>query len=386
MEENNKIYERELIQRCRRGDKEARNEFTAQFRPIIKKKASGILLDKAEAEDSAQNILMKVLGLIDKGEKIENLHAWLIRITENFCYDENRKKRSRKALKFVQPEHNKVHEDHRAFAPGSREYYESQEEETISSDLDFEFKKNIPPSIRKSLEKSLDYVEFFYLLQKQISSDVNKFIGRTFDLYNILSYTKKKINSILGPISWQKIGRFKYFQSINRSELSDTEMKEYKKLKKQEFKISIHKELDELLEIVSAQMFHNPLLNEMADLGKTPYNSHRYFGIWLSNLSHILPKMKIEPPRLFFSIWTKAKGLKKGSYTDLKKIKIIFQYFKKKTKGTDKEFLFNSIDERVSTFDAIRKSSYKKSANVKYYRKVANSIYRESFTKKDLSY
>ena len=78
-----------------------------------------------------------------------------------------------------------------------------------------------------------------------------------------------------------------------------------------------------------------------------------------------------------FSIW--AKGLKKGKYTDLEKIKLIFRYFKRKTKGTDKEYLFDSIDEYVSTFDAIRKSRYKKSTDDKFYKKLANYIYKNSF-------
>jgi len=391
MPDNKKLSkkEKELIEGCIKGDETAREEFDNLFRREIFKIAKRFTKNDEDAKDSTQEILIKLFNLMKKQkvEVKENLCAWVETVAKNHCIDEYRRKRSKKTLEFVRPIANdnkgtaliEIHKDSKAMAPGSLEYYRSPEEEALSSNLDFEYKNNIPLSIQKSLDKSLEYIELFYKLRRQIKSDLTNKYQRILDVYNILNDTEEKITYILGPVSWKKIGRYKGLKRIAQEELSDSQREELIKLKRQSFKIEVHKNLNELLEMVSVMFFHSPLFNEMALVKDSSYSLHKYFGFWLSDLSSVLPTIKIKPPRLMFSIWIKAKGLRKGKYADLEKIKLIFRYFKRKTKGTDKEYLFDSIDEYVSTFDAIRKSRYKKSTNQKFYKKLINNIYRNSF-------
>jgi len=380
------LVSRELIKRCKKGEKEAKDEFVRLSRLIIYPIVISLTKDSIKADDLMQDILLKCLEAIKKYKyEIEFPDAWIKNIAKNHCIDEDRRNRSKKTPEFVRPIANdkkgtaliEIHKDSKAIAPGSLEYYRSPEEEALSSNLDFEYKNDIPLSIQKSLDKSLEYIELFYKLRRQIKSNLTNKYQRILDVYNILNDTKEKITYVLGPVSWKKIGRYKHLKRIAQEELSDSQREELIELKRQSFKIEVHKNLNELLEIVSVMFFHSPLFNEMALVKDSSYSLHRYFGFWLSDLSSVLPTIKIKPPRLMFSIWT--KGLRKGKYTDLEKIKLIFRYFKRKTKGTDKEYLFDSIDEYVSTFDAIRKSRYKKSTHDKFYKKLANYIYKNSF-------
>jgi len=388
---NNQLWikEKELIQGCIKGDSSAEKEFDYLFRPKIFNIAKGFTkTDNAKAEDLTQDILIKLFNLMKKHEIKKNLNSWVEKIEKNYCIDEDRKEHSKKSPKFVPPKLDdnnstnpvEVSKDPSAIAPGSKEYHKSPGmDETLFSNIEIEYKRNIPLTIQKSLELSLENIELFYNLRKRIRSDLNNKYERIINIYNILSDTKKKITYILGPVSWEKICRYKSLKESCREELSDLEKKEFNKLKKQSFKIKVHEDLNELTSEVSAMLFHSPLFNPMAIVENTPYDSPRYFGILLSNLADILPTIKIKPPRLMYSIWIKEKGLRKGKYADLKKIKLIFRYFKKTTKGTEKEFLFDSIDEDLSTFESIRKSMYKKSSKEKLCKKLVDFIYKASF-------
>lgn len=66
-----------------------------------------------------------------------------------------------------------------------------------------------------------------------------------------------------------------------------------------------------------------------------------------------LVKTRINPPRLIYDIWSRAKELKRGTKVDNKEIESRFRRFKEKTRGTDKEFLFNSM----ARLDSIRQLS-----------------------------
>jgi len=389
MSGNKRLSEKEiaLIDGIRSGEKTVEIEFIRRYKPKIFAIALQFTKDKEEAEELTQNIFMIILEKIKKHKIKQSLNGWIIGVSKNYCIDVYRKKHLKKALRpdLLIAKSKKGAtlidsvRDFKATAPGSKEYYKQQGiDETLLSNIDVLYKRNIAPEIQKSLYVSLEYIELFYNLRKQIKSDLTKKYERILDVDNILNSTKKKINYILGPVSEEKINRYKNLR-FHRDELSDLDKKELNRLERQSFKINVHKDLNELIERVSAMLFHSPLFNDLALVKNTPYVSHDYFGFMLSDLASILPTIKIKPPRLMFSIWIKAKGLRKGKYADLKKIRLIFLYFKKQTKGTEKEFLFDSIDENVSTFDALRKSCYKKSANQKFYKKLVNNIYKNSF-------
>lgn len=389
MSENKQLTEKEkeLIKGCIKGEEATKNEFIYIFRPKIFIIAKGITKDKAEAEDLTQDILIKLFIELEKHEINENLYAWVERVAKNYCKDEYRRKYSKKALKIVHPiiDDNKdtslveVYRDHNAIPPGSRKYYKQPGDD---ESLEIEFKRNIPHSIQKSLEISLEYLELLYKLKEKIKSDFDKY-DPIFRVQEILDGTKKKITYVLGSISREKIYRYKYLKSKPKKglELSEEDKKELNQLRKDSFKINVFSWINEFREDIASMTFFDPLFNDLMPAIKRPYNTH-YFGFVLTDFAMNVTTMKIMPPRLMFDVWSKEKGLKKGrkaTYDDLRKIELIFRYFKRRTKGTEKEFLFNSIDECLSTFDAIRKSQYKKPSNEKFYKQLVNFIYRNSF-------
>ena len=86
-----------------------------------------------------------------------------------------------------------------------------------------------------------------------------------------------------------------------------------------------------------------------------------------------------------------SRGLRIGKKINLTKLKVIFAYYKKETKGTEKESLFESIpNEDVTSrefkrkFETIRQLSYRsrKSPNNKLYEKLERFIYKKSFIEK----
>ena len=94
-----------------------------------------------------------------------------------------------------------------------------------------------------------------------------------------------------------------------------------------------------------------------------------------------MPKMKADPANLLFLILEKIDTIKRGTYRNQKKINLIFTYQKLKTAGTEKAFLFDSINPgiRRSITTTKRKAAYKKKLKAKHYQDLIDFIYEKSF-------
>lgn len=372
--------EKKLIEGCNNGDKEAENEFDDLFRPIIFPITMKFVKNIEEAEDHTQEILWRCFVKMKEGKATQNLRAWVLYVTINYCIGKFREKKSMEAIKFIQTKTKDdkrtalidQYQDSKAIAPGSKEYY-SKDDEHIH--IDTLYKRNIPQKTRKGLEFSIKLIEIFYKLKNKMKLNPAKYIL----IYKIRKETdnyKEKVNRNLGPISKKKIESYYRLRVTLPDYLSDREKRELEKLKKQEISIAIHNTLNEFVGSINSMIYDMALYDFLSIFKKTPYDG-KYFLFYLFDLALKCRNMKIKPPRLMFSVW--ANCLKKGKNTDLKKIKFIFSYFKRKTKGTGQEFLFNSIDEDISTFESIRKSYYKKSINLEPFNELVDFIYKYSF-------
>ncbi len=97
-----------------------------------------------------------------------------------------------------------------------------------------------------------------------------------------------------------------------------------------------------------------------------------------------LGSINISPPRMMFDVWKMAPELKRGkgdAQEDLRKIKLLFWYQKKRAAGTPKEPLFHKIKDDAD-FENLRKYQYRnprRKGALGNYRWITWAIYRKSF-------
>lgn len=86
-----------LVDRLRAGSLGARDDLIAEYRPALVRFAYGYLGDAAAAEDAAQDVFVKALGVASPPDA---LRPWLYRIARNHCLNliRNRRVRGEEAL------------------------------------------------------------------------------------------------------------------------------------------------------------------------------------------------------------------------------------------------------------------------------------------------
>lgn len=82
----------DLIQRLQKGDREAFNELVMQYEKQIINIAYGMLSDREDALDAAQEVFIKVYKSISSFKGQSSLTTWIYRITANVCNDILRKR------------------------------------------------------------------------------------------------------------------------------------------------------------------------------------------------------------------------------------------------------------------------------------------------------
>ncbi len=80
-----------LLQRARIGDREAIAVLYARFRDRMISLAFGIVRERAEAEDCAQEILLRAFDKMPVLNSESEFAAWLYRLAINYCLDRKRK-------------------------------------------------------------------------------------------------------------------------------------------------------------------------------------------------------------------------------------------------------------------------------------------------------
>ena len=82
----------DLIQRLQKGDREAFNELVMQYEKQVINIAYGMLSDREDALDAAQEVFIKVYKSISNFKGQSSLTTWIYRITANVCNDILRKR------------------------------------------------------------------------------------------------------------------------------------------------------------------------------------------------------------------------------------------------------------------------------------------------------
>lgn len=84
-----------LLARYARGDAAAARLLVARLTPVIYRHAARVLSDQAEAEDVAQEALLRLWTIAPEWKpEVARVTTWLYRVTANLCTDRLRKRRS----------------------------------------------------------------------------------------------------------------------------------------------------------------------------------------------------------------------------------------------------------------------------------------------------
>ncbi|HEY2934457.1 MAG TPA: RNA polymerase sigma factor [Acidobacteriota bacterium] len=100
------IDEVALVDRCRRCETGAYDEFLSRFGTTIYRVALRILKNESAAEDALQDTLVNVFRAIGKFRCEAKLSTWLNRITTNVCLEILRKEKKRKEDSFEHLQHS----------------------------------------------------------------------------------------------------------------------------------------------------------------------------------------------------------------------------------------------------------------------------------------
>ncbi len=97
------LDEQTLIQSARKGDLEAFNDLILRHQDLLFRLATSVLGDEDSAADAIQTALLSAFRKFNqfRGERSEALRSWLARMVLNACYDEIRRRRSRREVPLI---------------------------------------------------------------------------------------------------------------------------------------------------------------------------------------------------------------------------------------------------------------------------------------------
>lgn len=86
------LTENDLIRKCKKGNREAFNALFSRYQSQVINIAYGMLSDREDACDAAQEVFVKVYKSISSFNEKSSFSTWLYRITANTCSDFLRKR------------------------------------------------------------------------------------------------------------------------------------------------------------------------------------------------------------------------------------------------------------------------------------------------------
>lgn len=363
--------EEELIEGCKKENQEIQKKLFDKCNKIIKAmfKRKKISVDDFTFNCWREEIKENIFIAIRENKIKTNLFGYIKATAINYL----NKKIPEIQKEKMQQKIDSIYEiDHSRLIPiGPRKQYKKKT------------KKIISPKLKKCLDISLEYVTEFYKLKEKIESNYKKH-KKIYQTVDILLGTKEKFNYELGGLLPKEIPKYK---SISFGDLLNSN-----KINMQEFKILAHKELDALTTNINNIWMRGADVSSYICLLASPFcnpfksmqnGSQKPECCGFSPVEFLLNlvKMKVEPPRLIYDIWSKAKDFKRGKMVDNIAIEKAYKYFIEQTWETEKRHLFRSAVK----IDSLRKRKiiYRTPSNNKFYKAIINFIYRKSFNEKE---
>jgi RNA polymerase sigma-70 factor (ECF subfamily) len=139
---NRRDNDRELVRRAQKEDKEAFEELVRRHQARVFAVAGGILRNKEDVEDIAQQVFLKAYFSLKRFDQRAAFSTWLYKITVNECWDLLRKRKVRPLLYEADLSEEQA-----------RQYGASEEREEQAQDVSERLEK------RQELERLLDCLE-----------------------------------------------------------------------------------------------------------------------------------------------------------------------------------------------------------------------------------
>ena len=96
--------EKDLVQRCRKGDDDAWRELVDRFGPRVYAIAYHFTMKREDAEELSQEIFLKLFENLDRYDGGFPLIAWVLSVSRNLCIDRYRRRKREKSFRFVSDE------------------------------------------------------------------------------------------------------------------------------------------------------------------------------------------------------------------------------------------------------------------------------------------
>lgn len=123
------MTENDLIKKCKKGNREAFNVLFSKYQSQVVGIAYGMLSDKEDALDAAQEAFVRVYRSIESFKEQSSFATWLYRITTNVCSDMLRKRQRSAAVTSINQtlDDDKKDIDIRDESPTPEEHFEITE-------------------------------------------------------------------------------------------------------------------------------------------------------------------------------------------------------------------------------------------------------------------
>src|SRR5919198_6717222 len=86
------VHERELVERCRRGDEGAFQELIDRYKDLVFALIGRTVQDRSRAEDLAQDVFLRIHRGLPYFRGEARLSTWIYRIVVNVCAQERARK------------------------------------------------------------------------------------------------------------------------------------------------------------------------------------------------------------------------------------------------------------------------------------------------------
>src|SRR5256885_6151947 len=83
------VYERELVERCRRGDEGAFQELVDGYKNLVFALIARTVQDRSRAEDLAQEVFLRIHRGLPYFRGEARLSTWIYRIVANVCVQDH---------------------------------------------------------------------------------------------------------------------------------------------------------------------------------------------------------------------------------------------------------------------------------------------------------
>jgi RNA polymerase sigma-70 factor, ECF subfamily len=96
--------EKDLVDRCRKGDDDAWRDLVDRFGPRVYAIAYHFTLKREDAEELSQEIFLKLFENLHRYDGGFPLVAWVLSVSRNLCIDRYRRRKREKSFRFVSDE------------------------------------------------------------------------------------------------------------------------------------------------------------------------------------------------------------------------------------------------------------------------------------------